>query len=251
MGIINVTPDSFYSGSRSQDASRLLQIASDHISQGTSIIDVGACSTRPNAEEVCEKEEWNRLEWALRVLRSNYPDLPISVDTFRIEIAERAIKEFHIDIINDVSGGNNAMYALAATAHTPYVLTCALPLNASTPLLVMGELIDFFQSHLDSLYRMGISDVILDPGFGFAKTQEQNYIILRHLNDLQLLNLPILVGLSRKSMIYKTLQITPEEALNGTTAAHMIALEQGAAILRVHDTKEAQQTIQIYNQSLC
>lgn len=251
MGIINVTPDSFYAGSRCDEESRLLRRMQQIVRDGATIVDIGGCSTRPNGSVVSEQEEWSRLDWALAAIRRSYPDIIISLDTFRPAIAQRAIEQYGIHIINDVSGGNEQMYRLAASKHTPYILTYTHDVESDTPMTIMSDMIDFFERRLDQLHQMGVSDVIIDPGFGFGKTTQQNWIILSHMSDLLLLDTPILVGISRKSMIYKTLNTEPEHALAGTIAATMAALQQGATIIRAHDIQETQQTIQIYRQTLC
>lgn len=251
MGIVNVTPDSFYAASRCSGKQQLLDRVQQIIDEGGKIVDIGAYSTRPNGAEVSEEEEWERLSWGLEIIRNAYPDIIISVDTFRHEIANRAVKEYGINMINDVSGGDAEMYRTTAQLHVPYILTYARYVDSEDPMTIMSDMIDFFQSRMDEMHRMGVCDVILDPGFGFEKTLQQNYIILRHMSDLQLLNTPVLVGVSRKSMIYKTLDTDPANALTGTIAATMLALEQGAAIIRAHDVQETQQTIQIYRQTLC
>lgn len=251
MGIINVTPDSFYAPSRCEDESRLLQRVEQIIHEGGMIVDIGGCSTRPNGSVVSEEEEWARLDWALRTIRNAYPDIIVSLDTFRPTIAKRAIEQYHVNLINDVSGGDEPMYRLVGQQRVPYILTYTHAIQSNAPMTIMSDMIDFFERRLDQLHRMGAIDVVLDPGFGFGKTLEQNWIILRHMSDLELLNTPLLVGVSRKSMVYQALNIEPEQALAGTIATTILALRQGAAIVRAHDIQATQQTIQIYQQSLC
>lgn len=229
MGILNVTPDSFYAASRSATVEAVLERACQMMADGASILDVGACSTRPGAAFATEDEECSRLFPALEAIREALPDVALSVDTFRPSVAAECVRRFGpLLIINDVSGGE------AALAGVPYVLTCPT-----------ADPEAFFDERLPQLAEKGVSDIILDPGFGFGKTIEDNYRILSHLSDLHRFGLPLLVGVSRKSMIYKPLGITPAEALNGTTVLHAIALQQGAAILRVHDVSAAVQCIRL------
>ena len=260
MGIINVTPDSFYSESRTPDeASVLLRRAASMVEQGAAILDIGACSTRPGFSPVPADEERRRLDFALTTLaplRDSNPDLIISIDTFRADVARHCAVSYGIHIINDISAGqyDPAMYATVADLHLPYVLTHN-PVNpqavapgdslATSPFL--PSVAHFFAEHLSRLHALGVVDVILDPGFGFGKTLEENYVLLHHLADFVRLfpDNPFLIGLSRKSMIYKLLGSSPEEALNGTTALHTIALQAGAHILRVHDIRPAVETIRI------
>lgn len=251
MGILNVTPDSFYDVSRCKSENQILQRVQQILGEGGVIVDVGGCSTRPNGEVASEEEEWLRLEGALRLIRQSFPDIIISLDTFRATIARKAIDLYDINIINDVSGGDQPMYQVAAEKHVPYVLTYTREVDSNNAMTIMSDMIDFFERKLDKLHQMGVCDVILDPGFGFGKSTQQNLIILRHLSDLQVLNAPILAGISRKSMIWKTLNTDPAHALTGTIAATMLALEQGSLIVRAHDVLDTQQTIQIYQQTLC
>lgn len=232
MGILNVTPDSFYAGSRKQTereiASRALQI----VEEGGAIIDVGACSTRPGANETTEAEEMNRLRFGLDIIRRELPDTILSVDTFRPDVARMAVEEFGAGIINDVSeGANPAIFRMVAQLRVPYVLTSVQP--------TLREMLLSFAEKVQKLRDLGAKDIILDPGFGFGKTPEQNYRLLNELEKLSVMELPLLVGISRKSMIYKLLDITPDEALNGTTVLNTLSLMKGASILRVHDVKEA------------
>ena len=237
MGIMNATPDSFAVHCSVSDQSALLAYARTLIDGGADIIDIGACSTRPGAAAVDTEEEWNRLKVALATVKSAYPQIPISIDTFRAEIVRRAYADFGIDMVNDVSGlADEAMLPTLQQISVPYILTHP-----------RGEgMLSFFSYQLDRLHQAGVADVIIDPGLGFGKTLSQNYTILREINQLHLLACPIIVGLSRKSMIYNTLGVTAQEALNGTTAAHMAALRGGVHLLRVHDVREAKQAIQIY-----
>jgi len=244
MGILNVTPDSFACHCSSLDSDILLRDCRKMIEEGATILDIGGCSTRPNSEPVQEEVEWQRLDTALSVVRSAYPNLIISIDTFRASIAQRAVEQYGVDIINDISGLQDPqMLDVVVNARVPYILTH--PREAcegwTQDTDVASELLHFFACQLDRLHRAGVADVILDPGLGFGKTVEQNYAILKHIGLLKQLGAPVLIGLSRKSMLYKPLGISPEEALNATTAAHVLALMNGADILRVHDVREARQ----------
>ena len=219
MGILNVTPDSFFEGSRVQTEKAIAERANQIVGEGGAIIDVGAMSTRPGYDDIPVEEEMRRLKQALPVIRREQPEAILSVDTFRPEVAQMALEEYGADIINDISG------ELSPVSNHP------------SPIIVMSS-----AATIDEMLK----DIIIDPGFGFGKTVEQNYAVLRQIEKLQVLRLPVLVGVSRKSMIWKTLDVTPEEALNGTTALNMVALEKGAAILRVHDVKEAVETVKLY-----
>lgn len=250
MAIVNVTPDSFYTSWGGFDADTLLYNIQTMIEQGADIIDVGACSTRPNSTPVNAREEWKRLAPVLQLIRTHFPNAILSVDTFRAEIADRAI-EAGADIINDVGGGNDEeMWKVIARHNVPYILTYAQEIQSQGEVkdydYTMSHVLDYFQSRLDALHRMGVADVVVDPGFGFGKTVEQNYRILDQLDILSVLHAPILVGISRKSMLYRPLCATPEEVLPATVAANMLALERGAHILRVHDVEAAKQAIAVY-----
>ena len=222
MGIVNVTPDSFYAPSRTEGVAEAVAQAQRMVREGAAVIDVGACSTRPGSQPVAEDEEWQRLLPVLEALHDELPSVPVSVDTFRPSVAHRCVQRFGPLLVNDVSGGE------AALPGVPYVLTCP-----------DADPMAFFAQRLPQLAQRGVEEVILDPGFGFGKTIEDNYRILSHLSDLQTFGLPVLVGLSRKSMVYKPLGIKPSEALTGTTVLHTVALQRGASILRVHDVAEA------------
>ena len=250
MAIVNVTPDSFYTSWGGFDADTLLYNIQTMMEQGADIIDVGACSTRPNSTPVNAEEEWKRLAPVLQLIRTHFPNVILSVDTFRAEIADRAI-EAGADIINDVYGGNDEeMWKVIARHNVPYILTYAQEIQSQGEVkdydYTMSHVLDYFQSRLDVFHRMGVADVVVDPGFGFGKTVEQNYRILDQLDILSVLHAPILVGISRKSMLYKPLYATPEEVLPATVAANMLALERGAHILRVHDVEAAKQAITVY-----
>ena len=239
MGILNATTESFYEASQMHTADAVAERALTMLREGASIIDVGGCSTKPGLAPVSEEEEMRRLGMALAAIRTVAPEAILSVDTFRASIAERCVREFGVQMINDVSGGeaDERMFATVANLQVPYVLTC----NKGRWTELMYDLAE----RINRLHLMGVNDVIVDPGFGFGKTLDDNYRLMAHLEELHLLECPLLVGVSRKSMIYKHLDITPTEALNGTTALHTIALTKGAHILRVHDVKAAREAILI------
>ena len=245
MGILNVTPDSFYEASRVQSERDIMERARQIMHEGGSIIDVGACSTRPDSEPVSQEEEMERLRLALGAIRREMPDAVVSVDTFRPDVARMVVEEYGADIINDVgetaqssmSKVQSSMFRMVARLHVPYVLMSTAP--------TIREVLLGFARDVDELRSLGQKDIILDPGFGFGKTLEQNYAIASQLEQLQMVGLPVLVGFSRKSMIYRSLGCTPAEALNGTTVLNTIALQKGASILRVHDVREASETIKI------
>ena len=249
MAILNITPDSFVPSTRLlaaslSDEERVLAQAERALAEGAAILDIGGYSTRPGAAEVSEAEEWRRVALAIGAIRRRFPEAVMSVDTFRAEVARRAVDEYEADIINDISGGCEEMYEAVAERHVPYVLMHMRGTPKTMQQMtdyedIMSEMMAYFQSRIDCLHRMGVADVIVDPGFGFAKTVKQNYEVLRRMQEFEALGCPLLAGLSRKSMFYKTLGITPEEALNTTTAANMLALERGANILRVHDVRAA------------
>lgn len=255
MGILNVTPDSFYAGSRKQTEREISERCIQIIEEGGSIIDVGAFSTRPGAPEVSEEEEMARLRYGLEIVRREHPDAILSVDTFRPDVARMAVEEYGVAIINDVSEGGltgvvntplkeekgpyPAIFRMVARLGVPYILMSVKP--------TLEDMILAFSKEVQQLRDLGVKDIILDPGFGFGKTLEQNYRLLENMEKLQTLDLPILVGVSRKSMIFKLLGTDPAGSLNGTSVLHTIALQKGASILRVHDVKEAVETIRIVN----
>ena len=250
MAIVNVTSDSFYTSWGKCSDEVLLSNVQLAIDQGADILDIGACSTRPGSTLVTAEEEWQRLSHALQLIRSCFPKAIVSVDTFRATVAEQALR-LGADIINDVCGGNDEeMWKVIARHNVPYILTYAQEIQSQGEVkdydYTMSHVLDYFQSRLDALHRMGVADVVVDPGFGFGKTVEQNYRILDQLDILSVLHAPILVGISRKSMLYKPLYATPEEVLPATVAANMLALERGAHILRVHDVEAAKQAIAVY-----
>lgn len=257
MGIVNVTPDSFFASSRI-DGERALRTRLDElVREGAAIADLGAYSSRPGADEVSPEEEMKRLRPALQLLRDEYPTLPISVDTFRSEVAQMAVEEYGAAIINDISGGglDPEMYRTVSRLQVPYILMHMKgnpqTMQSHTDYTdVTLEVLDYFIKRIGQLLDLGLHDIILDPGFGFSKTTEQNYELLAHLDTLtKILRQPLLVGLSRKSMIYRPLGCTPEEALGGTTFLHALALERGAKILRVHDVRPAAEAITLYEQA--
>lgn len=252
MGIINITPDSFYRGSRIADEQALVDRTRSMIADGADVIDVGACSTRPGGEQVDAQQEMERLQWALGIIRRVAPEVVLSVDTYRAAVARRCVVEWGADIINDISGGtlDEDMFDTIAGLHVPYVLMhmrgTPQTMSSMTDYQdVTTDVLQWMARRIDKLHQMGVADVIADPGFGFAKTVEQNYELLARLNAFQALNAPLLVGVSRKRMIYTPLDCTADEALNGTTVVNTIALLQGAHILRVHDVKAAVQVVKL------
>lgn len=256
MGIVNVTPDSFFAGSRIDGAKALRERLDTLVREGAALADLGAYSSRPGAEEVSPEEERRRLRPALQILRDEYPDLPVSVDTFRSDVARMAVEEYGASMINDISGGglDPAMYRTMTELQVPYILMHmkgnpkTMQQQASYSDVTL-EVIDYFAQRVGQLLELGIHDIILDPGFGFSKTTAQNYELLAQLGSLvEAFTQPLLVGVSRKSMIYRPLGITPEEALSGTTFLHALALERGAKILRVHDVRPAVEAVQLYEE---
>ena len=254
MGIVNITPDSFYSGSRVTDEQTLITRVRQMLVEGADVLDIGACSTRPGSEQVSPQGEMERLQWALDIIRREAPDAIISVDTYRAGVARQCVEQWGVDIINDISGGtiDEAMFATVAELKVPYVLmhmrgtpdTMASMTDYND---VTADVLEWMARGIDELRQMGVADVIADPGFGFAKTMEQNYELLERLEVFHALDAPLLVGVSRKRMIYTPLECTADEALNGTTAINTIALERGAHILRVHDVKAAVEAVKIVN----
>lgn len=255
MGIVNLTPDSFFWGNRLTSDYSVLKCAEKVVVNGGSIVDVGGYSTRPGAEFISSDEEIKRLSEGLEVILKRFPDIIISVDTFRANVAKYVVDNYNVAMINDVSGGtlDNLMFETIADLKVAYVLMHMRGNPHTMQQLtsydnVVSEVLNFLEKRLAQLHLLGVTDVVVDPGFGFAKTLEQNYRILKDLPVFQELNVPILAGVSRKSMIYKLLETNAESSLNGTTAANMLALIGGASILRVHDVKEAVETIKIFNQ---
>jgi dihydropteroate synthase len=254
MGILNATPDSFFAGSRKQTETEIALRVQQILEEGGDIIDVGAYSTRPGATEVTAEEEWERLVMALNIVRRETDTALLSIDTFRADIAKRCVEEFGVSIINDISGGDAdaQMFDTVAQLRVPYVLmhcqgTPQTMQQAPHYNNVTAEVITDLSRKVRQLRERGVTDIIIDPGFGFGKTLEHNYTLLRQLEDFRIFNLPLLVGISRKSMITRLLGITADEALNGTTALHAFSLMKGANILRVHDVKEAVQVVKLYS----
>ena len=253
MGILNVTPDSFYAGSRQADEAAVAQRIETILAEGGAIVDIGGYSSRPDAAEVTEEEEWQRIKPALKRMQRDFPEVPVSVDTFRSAIARRAVEEYGTAMINDISGGmlHARMFETIALLQVPYIL---MHMRGTPQTMqqhtdyddLMEDIMLYFAQKVRALRQLGVNDVILDPGFGFAKTLEQNYELMRSLSEFSIhFETPLLVGISRKSMIYKLLNATPEDSLNGTTVLNTYALLNGADILRVHDVKAATETIEI------
>ncbi len=255
MGILNITPDSFYDGGRYMTDKDILMHTGKMLEEGADVIDVGAYSSRPGAMDISFEEEKDRLSKALGLLRKEYPGILISVDTFRAEIASFVVNEYRVNIINDISSGimDADMFSVVASLKVPYIMMHMQGTPQNMQIMpvyqdVTREVLSFFAGRIRKALDEGLSDIIVDPGFGFGKSLEDNYKLLRELELFEVLGCPLMVGLSRKSMIYKFLKLTPEEALNGTTALHSLALENGASMLRVHDVKEAVQTIRLWSQ---
>ena len=253
MGILNVTPDSFYANSRQQDEIAIAKRIEAIISEGGTFVDVGGCSSRPDAVEVAVEEEWNRVEPALKMLRDNYPEIPVSVDTFRADIARRAVEEYGVVVVNDISGGaiDEKMFETVANLNVPYVL---MHMHGNPQTMqqytdydnVVEDVMMYFAEKVRALRLLGVNDIIIDPGFGFSKTLEQNYELMRYLNEFSMMfESPLLVGISRKSMVYNLLDGTAEDRLNGTTVLNTFALLNGADMLRVHDVKAAVEAVKI------
>lgn len=252
MGILNVTPDSFYAGSRVQTEEEIANRARQILDQGADIIDVGAYSSRANAEHISASEEMRRLETGLKIIRTNHPDAIISVDTFRADVAEWCVRSYEVDIINDIAAGqmDEAMFPLVARLGVPYIMMHMKGTPQNMQLQphydnLIQEVFLYFAERVQRLRDLGAKDLILDPGFGFGKTLEHNYALMNHLEDFSIFELPLLVGVSRKSMIYRLLNSTPQEALNGTTVLNTVALLKGANILRVHDVSVAMEAVRI------
>lgn len=252
MGIVNITPDSFYSGSRVNDEPSLVERVIQMLAEGADVLDVGACSTRPGSESIDAPGEMERLEWALKVIRREAPDAIISVDTYRADVARRCVEEWGVDIINDISGGtiDEAMFSTIAALRVPYVLMHMRGTPETMSSLtdydnVTADVLEWMARRIDELRQMGVADIIADPGFGFAKTMKQNYELMARLEVFHALNVPLLVGVSRKRMIYTPLGCTADDALNGTTVINTLALLQGAHILRVHDVKAACEAVKL------
>lgn len=253
MGILNVTPDSFYSDSRTPDEAHITDRVRQMMDEGADMIDIGGYSSRSGADDVTPEEEMDRLRRGLRIVRKLYPEVPVSVDTFRADVARMCIEEEGADIINDISGGmmDRQMFRTVARLGVPYIL---MHMQGTPDTMQVAphydnlrrEVMLYFAERIDRLCQMGAKDIIVDPGFGFGKTLEHNYELMNHLEDFAVFNLPLLVGISRKSMIYKLTGDTPQTSLNGTTVLNTISLVKGAHILRVHDVKAAVEAKQIY-----
>lgn len=252
MGILNVTPDSFYAGSRQQTEMEISRRVLQIVEEGASIIDIGAYSSRPQAEHITPEEEMRRLRAGLEIIRRLHPGSVVSVDTFRADVARMCVEEYGVAIINDISAGemDKEMFHTVARLGVPYIMMHMqgtpqnMQMNPHYDNL-LKEIFFYFAERVQKLRDLGVKDIILDPGFGFGKTLEHNYQLMNHLEEFSIFELPLLVGVSRKSMIYKLLGGTPEDALNGTTVLHTLSLMKGADILRVHDVKAAAETIRI------
>lgn len=264
MGILNVTPDSFYEKSRTFDEDAILRRAKQIAGEGGSIIDIGAYSTRPGSADVDESEEMSRLRRALSVVRKAVPGMPVSIDTFRADVAKMCVEEYGAEIINDVSGGegDKRMFSTVARLGVPYILMhiggsidnmhsdAPLTSHADAEVPYMQSVVSFLTERINRLHALGAKDIIIDPGYGFGKSLRQNYELLNRLEDLKVWQLPLLVGVSRKSMIYKLLDTDSSQALNGTTVCNTIALMKGVSILRVHDVRAAVEAVKIVKQTL-
>lgn len=253
MGILNVTPDSFYAESRTSDETHIAERVKQMMDEGADMIDIGGYSSRPGADDVTPQEEMERLRRGIRIVRKLYPEVPLSVDTFRADIARMCIEEEGADIINDIAAGmmDRQMFKTVARLGVPYIM---MHMQGTPDTMQIDphydnlrrEVMLYFAERIDRLCQMGAKDIIVDPGFGFGKTVAHNYELMNHLEDFNIFNLPVLVGISRKSMIYKLLGGTPQTSLNGTTVLNTIALTKGAHILRVHDVKQAVEAKRIW-----
>lgn len=257
MGIINVTPDSFYNGSRTPGNQEILGRVRQMREDGADIVDIGGYSSRPGCDDVSADEEYSRLARGLEIVRKEWEDVTVSVDTFRASVARRCVEEWDVDIINDIGGGtlDPEMWETVAGLRKAYVLMHMRGTPATMQGLtdyndVTAEVIADLSKKVYELRGLGVNDIIIDPGFGFAKTVAQNFQLLDELGEFRKMGMPVLAGLSRKSMIWKTLGVTPEESLGGTTALNAIALDRGADILRVHDVREARETVRLLSGNL-
>ncbi len=257
MGILNVTPDSFYDGSRCPEKAEITERVHTIVREGADIIDIGGYSSRPHAADISPDEEMRRLSVGLEIIRKHYPDAFVSVDTFRAEVARRCVEEYGVQIINDISGGelDHKMFETAADLHVPYILmhmrgTPDTMMSLTDYDNLIGDMLYYFSERIARLESLGVNDIIIDPGFGFSKTLDDNYLLMKHLDEFARIGLPLLVGISRKSMIYKYFGTTPAESLNGTTALNVLALLGGANILRVHDVREAVEAVRIVCKTL-
>lgn len=252
MGILNVTPDSFYDGGKYNSEKEIIENVEKMISEGATIIDVGAVSTRPNSIQITYEEEILRLKLVFSYLHKHFPNTWFSVDTYRADVAKMAVEEYGVGMINDISSGNmdKNMFSVIANLQVPYLIMHmqGTPENMQlNPVYskITQEIIKDFSNTIDKLHQLGVNDILIDPGFGFGKTLEHNYTLLKELSAFKMFELPIVVGLSRKSMIYKLLKNTPDDALNGTSVVNSLALMNGADILRVHDVKQAVEALKI------
>lgn len=259
MGILNVTPDSFYDGSRCPNDDAVAARVQAILAEGADMIDIGGYSSRPGCADVSVDEEKRRLAIGLEAIRRQSPEAVVSVDTFRAEVARWCVEQYGVQIINDISAGelDDAMFDTVAQLQVPYVMMHMR--GTPTSMMqsqylhyddVVADVLQYFAAKIDRLTYMGVNDIILDPGFGFSKTVDDNYRLMYHLDEFTRIGLPILVGISRKSMIYKLLDITPAESLNGTTALNVLALLGGANILRVHDVKQAAEAVKIVGKTI-
>ena len=257
MGILNVTPDSFYAGSRTPEREQIAARVHQMVDEGADIIDIGAYSSRPQATDITPDEEMHRLATGLEIIRRLYPQAHVSVDTFRAGVAARCVREYGVQIINDISGGelDPHMFETVAELKTAYIL---MHMKGSPQTMMqqthydhlIAEMLYYFAERIARLESLGVNDIIIDPGFGFSKTLDDNYRLMNRLDEFARIGLPLLVGISRKSMIYKLLGSTPDESLNGTTVLNTLALLGGAHILRVHDVKAAVETVNLVSKTL-
>ncbi len=254
MGILNVTPDSFYDGGFYDNEKKVLSQVKKMIDQGARIIDVGGYSSRPGADDITANLELERVLPIVKLIKENFPEVLISIDTFRSEVAKQCVKN-GADIVNDISGGSldSKMFEIVADLGVPYIMmhmrgNPSNMMNKTDYENVINEIEEYFKQKIELAKSFGVNNIIIDPGFGFSKTTEQNFDILNNLNFLKKLNKPLLIGVSRKSMIYKTLGISPIDSLNGSTVLHTISLLKGAKIIRTHDVKEARECIQLVNE---
>lgn len=255
MGILNATPDSFFTDSRATTERAIMERAAAILAEGGTIVDVGAYSSRPFAADVSEEEEMERMRMALGSIREEFPNAILSVDTFRSSVARMSVEEFGVSIVNDISGGDadENMFATVARLRVPYVCMHMRGTPQTMQIApcynnVVGEVVADLSKKVETLRSLGVADIIIDPGFGFGKTLAQNYALMQQLEALHIFGLPILVGVSRKSMVYNLLETTAEAALNGTTVLNTVALAKGAKILRVHDVREAVEAVKIITQ---
>lgn len=257
MGIVNITPDSFYSGSRKETLNDAIKQAEQILEDGGTIIDIGGQSTTPTSSMLDASEELKRISPIIREIRKTFPNAILSIDTFYSEVAKAAVEEFGVNIINDISGGqiDDMMFETVAKLNVPYILMHMRGTPQTMQQLtnynnLLKDIFYYFSQKVSQLNQLGVNDIIIDPGFGFSKTVEQNYKLMANLKYFDIFELPLMVGISRKTMIYKLLDTTPSESLNGTTALNTFALNSGANILRVHDVKQAVECIKIYDKIL-